>query len=638
MLFEQHNPEYYAKQAADWEAIATGECSDANAIWNYYKAAHYANRFAEGTYDLPDILAMAEERLEANSFELNYLRFADAKDPTLRHAHLVRANAADPNRLEAATALSAYYTIIGQWARRDQTLIDMHRRRAIPEGVMEYNYNQLMSVGQNGVLLTYGDADTYPSWLLQSAYRVRPDVHVINYNLLVNFPAYREVVVDRLGIKLPKGREPDTDPFALLARQANDVYVATTARETLPADRAKDFYLTGLTLRISEKPLDNLDRIAQLYRHTWRLEQLRFPFAEGPRQRVADQLNQNYLPALLTLYEAEPKLADLKDLISGIADRAGVSETVNKIIAPEAALPALAGADVDLRAKDIAKGFSYVPSGNYTDVRDKSTTSINGFYAGETNVTNAEYQSFLEDLLRQRDFDLLSRVEVARPNLDTLKKALLETADAESYVNMIMGVDPRYAAHPVVNISYEAAELYAIWLAQVYNSDPKRPDGRNVRFRLFEATEYAYAAQGGREYAPYPWGGPYYRNSKGCILGNLNMLHPVSLEETKIFREKISVSTYLSPRKRAEILERTNVECEYDDDGGFLTVQADAYYPNDYGLYNMAGNAATMVHPEGTAAGGSYLDPAERIKVGSTQQLALPHPGVGFRLIMMYVD
>lgn len=30
----------------------------------------------------------------------------------------------------------------------------------------------------------------------------------------------------------------------------------------------------------------------------------------------------------------------------------------------------------------------------------------------------------------------------------------------------------------------------------------------------------------------------------------------------------------------------------YPEDGGFYTVRADAYWPNDYGLYCMSGNVA----------------------------------------------
>ena len=55
----------------------------------------------------------------------------------------------------------------------------------------------------------------------------------------------------------------------------------------------------------------------------------------------------------------------------------------------------------------------------------------------------------------------------------------------------------------------------------------------------------------------YPWGGPYLRNKKGCLLANFK------------------------PGRG-----------NYPEDGGLYTVRADAYWPNDFGLYNMAGNVA----------------------------------------------
>ncbi len=66
-----------------------------------------------------------------------------------------------------------------------------------------------------------------------------------------------------------------------------------------------------------------------------------------------------------------------------------------------------------------------------------------------------------------------------------------------------------------------------------------------------------YASRGGREQSPYPWGGYYLRNKKGCLLANFK------------------------PGRG-----------NYPEDGGFYTVRADAYWPNDYGLYNMSGNVA----------------------------------------------
>jgi len=59
------------------------------------------------------------------------------------------------------------------------------------------------------------------------------------------------------------------------------------------------------------------------------------------------------------------------------------------------------------------------------------------------------------------------------------------------------------------------------------------------------------------EWRMFPWGNYYLRNKKGCLLANFK------------------------PGRG-----------NYPEDGGFYTVRADAYWPNDYGLYCMAGNVA----------------------------------------------
>ena len=113
---------------------------------------------------------------------------------------------------------------------------------------------------------------------------------------------------------------------------------------------------------------------------------------------------------------------------------------------------------------------------------------------------------------------------------------------------------PAYDDYPVVGVDWKMARAFSYWRTTLWN---EYNDVLTENFRLPTEYEFEYAARGGREHAPYPWGGPYVRNSKGCLLANFK------------------------PGRG-----------NYPDDGGAYTVAVDAYYPNDYGLYNMSGNVA----------------------------------------------
>jgi gliding motility-associated lipoprotein GldK len=117
---------------------------------------------------------------------------------------------------------------------------------------------------------------------------------------------------------------------------------------------------------------------------------------------------------------------------------------------------------------------------------------------------------------------------------------------------------PAFGNYPVVGVSWKQASAFCEWRTQYLNAfleSKKRVTESD--FRLPTEAEWEYAARGGRSQAPYPWGGYYLRNKKGCLLANFK------------------------PGRG-----------NYPEDGGFYTVRADAYWPNDFGLYNMAGNVA----------------------------------------------
>jgi gliding motility-associated lipoprotein GldK len=116
-----------------------------------------------------------------------------------------------------------------------------------------------------------------------------------------------------------------------------------------------------------------------------------------------------------------------------------------------------------------------------------------------------------------------------------------------------------YTDYPVVGVSWEQANAFAHWRTMYKNNYEKQSKNGNrvPSFRLPSEAEWEYAARGGLESATYPWGGPYTMDSEGCFLANFK------------------------PNRG-----------DYAADEALYTVEAKSFWPNDYGLYNMAGNVS----------------------------------------------
>ncbi|CAM3850020.1 SUMF1/EgtB/PvdO family nonheme iron enzyme [Mucilaginibacter galii] len=117
---------------------------------------------------------------------------------------------------------------------------------------------------------------------------------------------------------------------------------------------------------------------------------------------------------------------------------------------------------------------------------------------------------------------------------------------------------PSFQNYPVVGVTWRQARAYSIWRSRyndAYKDKLKQP--HRLPYSLPTEAEFEYAARGGRIGTDYPWGGPYIKNAKGCLLANFK------------------------PGRG-----------NYTDDGGAYTVNVRSYFPNDYGLFNMAGNVS----------------------------------------------
>ena len=132
---------------------------------------------------------------------------------------------------------------------------------------------------------------------------------------------------------------------------------------------------------------------------------------------------------------------------------------------------------------------------------------------------------------------------------------------------------PAYQDYPVVGVSWTQAVAFCNWRTKFKNGYQREKGQPNVsRFRLPNEAEWEYAARGGIPSGTYPWGSPYLLNDRACFLANFKPLRG-----------------------------------DYAVDQAVYTVEAKSYLPNDYNLYNMAGNVAEWTNSSYNAGAYEYV-------------------------------
>lgn len=128
----------------------------------------------------------------------------------------------------------------------------------------------------------------------------------------------------------------------------------------------------------------------------------------------------------------------------------------------------------------------------------------------------------------------------------------------EPMTNMYFS-SPAYDNYPVVGVTWKQAKAFCVWRTN-YLNQALYSSGQGIvqDYRLPIEAEWEYAARGGLDHSMYPWGGVYLRNKLGCFIANFKPL-------------------------------RGN----YTDDGSMYPARVGFYgFPNEFGLYDMAGNVA----------------------------------------------
>lgn len=278
----------------------------------------------------------------------------------------------------------------------------------------------------------------------------------------------------------------------------------------------------------------------------------------------------------------------------------------------------------------IEKNLCAIPGGSFLTGGDgkSQTYTIEPFQMFNQEVSNGFYLSYLQQLKSENE----TAYQQALPDTLVWRMPL---AFNEKYVDYYLR-HPAYSDFPVVGVTYAQCIRFCEWLTKQYNADPKRKF-QQVVFTLPDSIQREYAAYGGLTHAIFPWEGQYMRNSKGLYMANF-----LKIDEAGIQRMTINQQTEQGIQKR-DYLISTRITREFSgnlDDYADITVPVKSYFPNGYGLYNMAGNVEEFILGESKTMGGSWRDPGYYLQ-NSVTETHDPKKSAsserGFRFVMKVV-
>ena len=127
----------------------------------------------------------------------------------------------------------------------------------------------------------------------------------------------------------------------------------------------------------------------------------------------------------------------------------------------------------------------------------------------------------------------------------------------EPYLRMYFN-HPGYDEYPVVGVSWEQAFAFCVWRTNKLKNSMNIPAGIPFEpFRLPTEGEWEYAARAGKSENKYPWSIEGLKDTKDCFMANFKP-----------------------------------GDGSYTEDGHLITSRVASFAPNDFGLYDMAGNVS----------------------------------------------